>query len=138
MQLKSRTLLLVAALAALTVLAAPAFAQEDDSHAGHDMSAMMSVGEDGSWSYTERENPKMLLHGRWETVPVSGRASAAVSAAGMTRQERCAALMAAKDLIHDHATRAACTGINPSAMVEEQSQRSQHQDMDHGDGGHDH
>jgi len=138
MQLKSRTLLLVAALAALTVLAAPAFAQEDDSHAGHDMSAMMSVGEDGSWSYTERENPKMLLHGRWETVPVSGRASAAVSAAGMTRQERCAALMAAKDLIHDHATRAACTGINPSAMVEEQSQPSQHQDMDHGDGGHDH
>lgn len=138
MQLKSRTLLLVAALAALTVLAAPAFAQEDDSHAGHDMSAMMSVGEDGSWSYTERENPKMLLHGRWETVPVSGRASAAVSAAGMTRQDRCVALMAAKDLIHDHATRAACTGINPSAMVEEQSQPSQHQDMDHGDGGHDH
>ena len=142
MQIKSRTLLLVAALAALTVLAVPAFAQEDDSHAGHDMStmmsSMMSVGEDGSWSYTERENPKMLLHGRWETVPVSGRASAAVSAAGMTRQDRCVALMAAKDLIHDHATRAACTGINPSTMVEEQSQMNQHQDMDHGDGGHDH
>ena len=138
MQIKSRPLLLVAALAALTVLAVPAFAQEDDSHAGHDMSTMMSVGEDGSWSYTERENPKMLLHGRWETVPVSGRASAAVSAAGMTRQDRCVALMAAKDLIHDHATRAACTGINPSTMVEEQSQMNQHQDMDHGDGGHDH
>ncbi|MBT5677705.1 MAG: hypothetical protein HOJ07_18605 [Rhodospirillaceae bacterium] len=131
MLIKSKTLLLVAALAALTALTAPAFAQEDGGHAGHDMSAMMSVGEDGSWSYVGRENPKMLLHGRWETVPLDGRASAAISAAGITHQARCNALMASENLIHDHATRAACTGTNPSLITEEQPQSSQHQDMDH-------
>ena len=138
MQIKSRTLLLVAALAALTVLAAPAFAQENGGHEGHDMSDMGSMGEGGSWSYAERENPRMRMHERWEMVPVAGRAAAAVSASAMTRRERCAALMAAKGLMHDHATRAACTGISPSAMVEEQPQPSQHQDMDHGDGDHNH
>ncbi len=124
MQMKSKTLLLVAALAVLT---APALAQEHSGHEGHDMSAMMSVGEGGSWSYTERENSKMLLHGRWETVPLGGRASVAISAAGMSFQTRCAALMASESLIHDHATRAACTGEKQPAMP----------GTDHGHHGHD-
>jgi len=34
-----------------------------------------------------------LLHGRWETIPVAGRAGAAVSAEGMTLQARCGALI---------------------------------------------
>jgi len=134
MQIKSKTLLRVAAVAAFTALVAlvaPAMAQETGGHEGHDMSAMMAVGEDGAWSYTARENPQMRMHGRWETVPLDGHASAAVAAAAMTRQERCAALMAAEDLMQDHATRAACTGIN-STMAEQQAPASQQHGMDHG------
>ena len=145
--------MLVAALAALTAVVAPAVAQENGGHEGHDMSAMaeengghgghdmaamMSVGEGGSWSYTERENPKMRMHGRWELVPTAGRAGTAVSAAGMTRQARCAALMASTNLMHDHATLAACTGASQPAMAEKQNEMRQNRDMDHGDGGHDH
>ena len=138
MQIKSKTLPLIAAVAAFTTSVAvvtPAMAQESGSHEGHDMSAMMAVGEAGAWSYTGRENPQMQMHGRWETVPLKGRASAAVSAAAMTHQERFAALMAAEDLMQDHATLAACTGINPSTPMEQQPPPSQHDDMDHGDGG---
>ena len=140
MQIKSKTLLRVAALTAFAALAAPVVAQETGGHEGHDMSAMMSVGEDGAWSYLGRENPQMRMHGRWQTVPLDGHASAAVSATAMTRQERCAALMAAQDLMQDHATRVACTGIN-STMAEQQAPPSQQHGMDHGmdhgDGGHD-
>lgn len=138
MRMKSKTLLLTAALAALTAIAAPAFAQENDSHAGHDMSAMMAVGESGSWSYIGRENPTMLLHGRWELVPAAGRASEAVPAAGMTPQARCAALMASNDLILDHATQAACSGASQPAMMKNQEDASRDHDMDHDDGGHNH
>jgi hypothetical protein len=137
MYITSKNLLLVAALAALTALAAPTMAEEHGGHEGHDMSAMtssMSMGdEDGSWSYGGRENPTMQFHERWEMVPAAGRAGEAIAASALSRAERCTALMAAEDLMHDHATRAACRGINPT---ENQQQSSQHHDMDHGDMDH--
>lgn len=68
----------------------------------------------------------MLLHGRWETVPLAGRARSAISAAGMKHNARCVALMASETLIHDHATRAACSGASQPAML----------DTNHGHDGH--
>ncbi len=136
MRIRSKTLLLVAALAAFTAHAAPAVAQEDGGNEGHDMSAMMSAGDGGSWSYTGRDNPMMRMQDRWEMVPAAGRAGAAVAASAMTQEERCAALIAAEDLMRDHATREACTGTSPSAQsttTEIQQKPSQDQDMDHGD-----
>jgi len=94
----------IAAIAAFLSLAARATAQDHSGHKGHDMAAMMSVGEDGSWFYAGRDYPKMLLHGRWETIPVAGRAGAADSEEGMTLQARCGALMASQNLMHDRAT----------------------------------
>ena len=138
MQINRKIALPVAVLAVFTALVAPAGAQESTGHEGHDMSAMMSVGEDGSWSYAERSNPRMEMHGRWEMVPRDGRASAAISAADLTRPERCAALMAAADLMHDHATLAACTGVDPSPAAEQQPPPGQDHDMDHGHNEHDH
>ena len=151
MRIRSKTLLRVAALAALTALAAPAVAEEDGANEGHDMStmmsaedggneghdmsAMMSAGDGGSWSYAGRDNPMMRMQDRWEMVPVAGRAGAAVSASAMTPEERCAALMAAEDLMRDHATRAACMGTSTSAQsttTEIQQKPSQNQGMDHG------
>ena len=102
MQIKSKTLLLVAALAALTVLTASAVAQENAAMRDTICRTWGQWVKAAPWSYAERENPRMRMHERWEMVPVAGRAAAAVSASAMTRRERCAALMAAKGLMHDH------------------------------------
>ncbi|MFP6689222.1 MAG: hypothetical protein VCD31_07890 [Alphaproteobacteria bacterium] len=123
----------IAAIAAFLSLAARATAQNHSGHEGHDMAAMMSVGEDGSWSYAGRDYPKMLLHGRWETIPVAGRAGAAVSAEGMTLQARCGALMASQNLMHDRATQAACRSASQPGMAEKRE--PMHQDHDMGDDG---
>ena len=101
----------IAAIAAFLSLAARATAQDHSGHEGHDMAAMMSVGEDGSWSYAGRDYPKMLLHGRWETIPVAGRAGAAVSAEGMALQARSWRL------------RTSCTTAPPRRPAEAQASR---------------
>ena len=145
MNLVNKYFMLVAAFAALPAFIGPLAAQEQSDHEGHDMAAMghdmaamMSVGEGGSWSYVGRNNPKMQMHERWEMVPVAARRGVAISATGMTREERCAALMTAQNIMLDRATRAACGGARQPAIPEEKREPSQHHDMDHNDGGHNH
>lgn len=123
--------------AALALLSGFAYAQAQGGHAGHQMpsgasgpqqggrteqgAAMQSGGGDeghnmapgsatGSWAHTAATNPPPHQKNRWEMAPV-GDSPLYVSASGMSREERCAALKASSRVMVDEATKAACAGV---------------------------
>lgn len=107
-------------LAGWLVLTSAATAQSD-AHAGHNVPAdphaghMMAPVEDGSWSYTGRDNPRPYTQGRWEMVPSAKNGAQFIAADGLSARERCELLRDNDYMAVDRATRAACDGKRGSA-----------------------
>ncbi len=125
-----RKLLGVIALAGVGVaLVAPSLAQEHGGHEGHVMSAAPTTG---SWSYIERDNPRIHTRERWQMLAEPGTTNTYVSAKDLSRDERCEAIRAAESVAYDRATRTFCGAPAQGAgMRHDESERRT--DLDQGE-----
>jgi hypothetical protein len=73
------------------------------------------VVDHGPWSYKGRDNPKPHKTGRWDMVPVPEYGHMFISAQGLSKELRCAALDNPGVMV-DRATRQAC-GLPPAAAA---------------------
>lgn len=87
--------------------------QKGDPHAGHQMPSTTMTGP---WAHTAAGSPPPHTRDRWEMVP-AGDSPLFVSAHGLSKEQRCGAINASKRIMVDEATRAACAGIPPAALV---------------------
>ena len=95
---------LIPSILVLAALALAANAAEVDHAAmGHGAPAV----KEGPWSYKGRDNHTPTTSGRWEMVPVPGYGHMFLSAQGLSKDLRCAAL-ANPGVMVDRATRKAC------------------------------
>lgn len=93
-------------------------------HQGHGMEHgdhAASPKASGDWSYLKRDNPQPYpAKDRWEMVPVPGYGHLYLSAEGVSRDLRCAALRENPRVMVDRATRRAC-GMPQMPTVRESS-----------------